>query len=339
MRTNAVRAAALLVLSLGTSGCYLAHLAAGQARLLRARQPIEALLADPSTPPELRARLELTERAREFAAGLGLDVGGQYTSYVPWPGDRVVTSVVATRAGELEPAGFSYPFLGRLPYKGFFDRERAEAEAERLRARGLDVCEVGVRAYSTLGWFDDPVTGPMLRGDEGAVVEVIVHELVHATVYVPGDADFNEGVASFIGEEGAVQFYAGSAHPERARRERQRVDESRQIEQAILQLRAQVAALYAREPAGPGRDAARRDVERRARERIAELPLASYDAADLVASLQLNDACLALAGTYSADLDAYAARLAELDGDLRAFVARLRHAAEASDPRAALLAD
>ena len=116
--------AVLLSLPLLATGCYLGHLAEGQIRLLRARRSLDAVLADPTTPAELRAELVLVGRVRAYAETLGLDVGGQYTSYVAWPGDRVITAVVAARPGELEPAGFWFPLLGRLPYKGYFDPER-----------------------------------------------------------------------------------------------------------------------------------------------------------------------------------------------------------------------
>lgn len=322
---------------LGTSGCYLAHVAAGQVRLLRASRPIETVLADPSTTPDVRERLLLAGRARAFAIDLGLEVGGQYTSYVPWPGDRLVTSVVATRPGEVEPAGFWFPILGRLPYKGFFDSERAAREAARLRARGWDVCEVGVRAYSTLGWLDDPLTGPLIRGDEGWLVETIVHELVHATVFRRGHPDFNEGVASFIGEEAAVAFYAESGEPGRAAAERQRVADRRRLRAALLGLRRRVEELYTTMPAGDARAAARLGLEMRAREEIAGLPMAAREGRELAGRLRLNDACLALAATYASDTHLYGQRLAALGGDLRRFVLRLRDAEDADDPRAALL--
>jgi predicted aminopeptidase len=311
--------------------------AAGQVRLLCHRQPITEILEDPATPPALRERLTVVEEVRAFAADLGLDVGERYTSYVAWPGDRVVTTVVATRPGEVEPAGWYFPVVGRVPYKGFFDRDRARAEAERQRARGRDVCQFGVAAYSTLGWFDDPVTGPMLRGDEGTTVETILHELVHATVFVPGDADFNEGVATFVGEEASVAFFARTEGAEAARRERRRVEDARRLLAERLRFREQVAALYASAPPGPERRDQRDQLERDARRAIAALPLASPESAAAAAALPLNDACLALTGTYAADLEGYAERLRALDGDLRAFVARMRAAARAPDPRAALL--
>jgi predicted aminopeptidase len=305
---------------------------------MRARQPIEALLADPATPADLRQRLALVQEARAFARSLGLEVAGQYTSYVEWPGDRVVTTVVVTRPGEVTPAGWYFPILGRVPYKGFFEREKAKAEAARQRAKGLDVCEVAVSAYSTLGWLDDPVTGPMIRAEEGPTVETILHELVHATVYLRGQADFNEGVASFIGEEGSVRFYAETQRPEAAQRERARIEDWRQVQAATLRLRQRVEELYASKPGGDERDAARSQLERRAWETIAALPLTTRDAREVAESLRLNDACLALTGTYAANLAPYTEKLAALGGDLRTFVMRLREAAESPDPRAALLA-
>jgi predicted aminopeptidase len=331
-------AAVALLLSLATPGCYLGHLAAGQARLLRARQPIEEVVADPATSAQLREQLLLVGDVRRFATGLGLDVGEQYTSFVPWPGDRVVTTVVATRPGELTPVGFRFPFVGTVPYKGFFDPERAEAEAERQRAGGRDVCVVGVAAYSTLGWIDDPVTGPMVRGDTGRFVETLLHELVHATVFVKDQVDFNEGVASFIGEEASVRFFEAAHRREDAERRRAELAEGRRIDSEILRLRETLESLYTSSEPGPGRDARRDAAEAATRAKVASLSLAERDAGALAAALRLNDACLALAATYTDDLDRYAERLAAFGDDLAAFVARLRDVADREDPRAALLA-
>jgi predicted aminopeptidase len=310
-------------------------------RLLSARQAIEDVLANPETPDALREQLDTVEQVRSYAAELGLDVGERYTSYVDWPGDRIVTIVVATRPGEVVPAGWSFPIVGRVPYKGFFDPERASAEAERLRERGRDVCEVPVPAYSTLGWFDDPVTGPMLRGGDGRTVQTLIHELVHATVYVADDSDFNEGVASFVGEEGSVRFFAKTGRDHDAEAARHRIEDWRRVRAEMMRLRARVGELYANEPdANDQDDAARAErrtqLENDTREAVRGLDLHQLDATATAESLRLNDACLALVGTYEADVDRYGQRLAELGGDLRAFVAMLREAAGSPDPRAAL---
>jgi predicted aminopeptidase len=329
----------LLAISAGLSGCYYTHLAMGQNRLLRARQPIEAVLADPATSPEIRERLLLVLQVREFAIELGLDVGEQYTSFVEWPGDRVVSAVVATQPGTVTPAGFHFLLLGRLPYKGFFDRERAEKEAEALRADGLNVCEFGVSAYSTLGWMDDPITEPMLRQEPGQLAEEILHELVHATVYLKDHANFNESIASFIGEEGSVLFFENNLQPERAHRRRLKIEDVRRVDAELLRFRDEVSALYASQDSGTSRDEIRRDLEERARKRIRNLPLGTLDPNQLAAVLRMNDACLALTGTYASELERYAALFSRLDGDLGALIARLKGVKDSKDPLEALLAD
>ena len=300
-------------------------------------RPIDDVIADPATPAALRERLAWIHEVRTFASRLGLEVNDQYTRYVEWPGDRVVTTVVATPPGSLEPHEFWFPIVGNVPYKGFFDLSRAEAEAARLRADHYDVCIVPVRAYSTLGWFEDPITGPMLRGGDGTLVETLMHELVHATVYLPSEADFNEGVANFIGEEASVRFFTETRGAEAGQRERQRIQDDRAISNEVLGFRREVEQLYASGAAEGPRSSSRAAAETRARGDIARLRLRSRDPKQVASQVRLSDACLALASTYLADMFAYEKKLDSLGGDLPAFIARLRKAAEAEDPRAALL--
>ncbi|MEE2673322.1 MAG: aminopeptidase [Myxococcota bacterium] len=317
----------LALVTLGSPGCYYAHLASGQVRVLMARQPIRDLREDTNTPDRLRDQLALVERARSFASELGLEVGRQYTSYVDWPGDRIVTTVVATNPGEVEAAGFRFPLLGEVPYKGFFDIRAAEDEAQALRAKGLDVCVVPVTAYSTLGWMDDPVTAPMLRQGDTRLVETLLHELVHATVFVPNQPEFNEGVARFIGQEATVRFDASAAS-------RTRVSEDRRVAAETLAFRARVAALYEDSDESAGTGGERAAIEHAFRKHLAKLPLTSRDPVSLAARARLNDACLALSGTYAADNTRLERLLDELDGDLVRLIERLREAAQAEDSRA-----
>jgi len=326
-------------------GCYYGHLAVGQGRLLWRRQPIEQLLAAPDTSDALRIRLRLVQDVRRHASELGLSVGEQYTSYVAWPGDRIVTTIVATRPGEVEAAGFRFPLLGVLPYKGFFELEAAEGEAAELRADGLDVCVVPIRAYSTLGWLADPVTEPMLAGDDLELVETLLHELVHATAYVDDDTDFNESVASFVGREAAARYVGqrgldGDARSpsELEAEQRRRSDDSQHIAAEVAALRKSVAELYARELAPREQEAARSKLERDARERVTRLDLHRPDATELAQQLRLGDACLALQGAYSDDLPLHAELLDRLGGDLPAFVDRLRESADSDTPREAFFA-
>ena len=293
------------------------------------------MLGDASTPPALRDRLVLVAQVRDFAAELGLRVGTRYTQYAPWPGDRIVTTVVATRAGEVEPAGFWFPIVGRVPYKGYFDPARADDEAASLRASGLDVCESPVAAYSTLGWFDDPVTEPMLREPEGDLVETLFHELLHATVYLRGDSEWSEGTASFVGEEARVRFYAATRGEEAAARERERVSARRRLREALLATREEVQRLYAGSAPGPARDAARAELDRRTREAVAALAPPGQGAV-WSAHVSTNDACLALAATYAGLTPCLDARLDALHGDLGALVSQLVAAGQSAHPSHAL---
>jgi len=297
---------------------------------------VDSLLETPELEAGLRARLQRALEVRRSAVALGLEVGEHYLHYVEWPGDALLVSLVSTRPGELEPVTSWFPIVGAVPYRGYFDSALADREAERRRGRGLDVCRVEVRAYSTLGWFSDPLTGPMLRQPEPLLVETLFHELLHASVFAAGEADFNEGVASFVGQEARVRFFAEREGPEAGRRERRQVEASRGLQAEVGALRSRVEALYAREAAGPGREAARARLEDEARARVAALELPGRDAAATAAALELGDACLALAGTYHGDLERWDGVLTELDGDLEAFVERARRAAEAPDPRRAL---
>jgi predicted aminopeptidase len=329
-----VVAAILVVL---TSGCYLAQVGMGQARLMRARTPIAHVVADPTTPAPVRERLLLVSDVRAFASKLGLEVGEQYTSYAPWPGDRIVTALVATRPGEIEPHEFWFPLVGHVPYKGYFDEERAQQDAREMEAEGFTTCLSPVPAYSTLGWFQDPVTGPMLRGEKSDLVETLIHELVHRTVYAEDAADFNEGIATFVGQTGMIQFFEARDGPSSASATRARalVADDRAIAERLEALRAQVERLYRTEPAGPDRDAARARAEEEARAALAGLALTTQDPRVLARDVQLGDACLALEGTYTRDLARYDEALGRA-GDLPTLVLRAKRAARSADPRQTL---
>lgn len=347
--TRAAGRLAVAIVAAFASGCYYGHLARGQMALLWAREPVPEVLARKDTPAAVRRRLALAQSVRAFAAEIGLAVDGQYTSYVPWEGDRLVTTLVRTRPGRVEPDDFHFPLVGALPYKGYFDSGRALEEAAHLRAEGFDVCVSPVVAYSTLGWVDDPLTGPMLRsvGSDDELVETLVHELVHANAYWPDDPDLAESLATFTGEEAAVAFFEARGEADAAARARARVEDDRRIAAVVLALRNAVEALYASAglagegvedgadpPALPAAVAEERAIlEARARARLAALDLAVRPAAQVAELARLSDACLALRGTYAADLPAQAALFEARGRDLRAWIARLRALADDEAPR------
>lgn len=330
MKSWLIAALFLLALPWALGGCYYTHLAVGQGRLLLARKPADSVRNDPKTPGGISRALELVAEVRTFAETLELDVGERYASYAPWPGDRVITTVVATQPNSLDSHLFRFPLVGAVPYKGFFEQDRALREAAKLKDRGLDVCVLPVRAYSTLGWFDDPVTGPMLRMSESRLVEVILHELVHATVYAPGAADFNEGLATFVGQEAAVRFEALRGEEAASRT---RVREDREIARRFARFRKELRDLYSEVSPGAARNSRRGALEDELRKELAAYPATSFDAARLARETPLNDACQAISGTYESDLPLYEALLDSLDGDLPALLRRAAEAAEGEDPR------
>jgi predicted aminopeptidase len=163
--------------------------------------------------PAARARLEWVPRILDFArTELDLDPGDSYRTYLDTGGEPVSHAVTAAHPLALVPYEWSFPFVGRVPYKGYFEEEDARAEAARLDEEGLDVDVFPVGAFSTLGWFRDPVLSTMPDGSLAGLVDIILHETTHRTVYFPGRAEFNESLASHVAEEGTVRFLL--SHPE-----------------------------------------------------------------------------------------------------------------------------
>lgn len=213
MRLSVVLRLALLATALLLGGCstlgYYAHLARGQWAVLAAREPIADILADASREPRLRERLKLALQARRWAvAALALPDNASYTLYADVHRPFVLWNVFATPELSLEGIEHCFPVAGCVAYRGYYDEAAAKAEAARLAARGLDSHVAGVPAYSTLGWFDDPILSPMLRWDDEQLVASLFHELAHQQVYAPGDTAFNESYASFVEQEGLRQWRA-----------------------------------------------------------------------------------------------------------------------------------
>jgi predicted aminopeptidase len=208
--------AVLLALLAGLGGCtslgYYGQAIAGHIELMRATRPIDDLLADTGRDPLLHERLRLALRLRRFAAEeLGLPDNDSYTRYADLDRDYVLWNVFATPALSLESRQWCYPLVGCLAYRGYYKRERAEAHARRLADAGDDVYVGPVAAYSTLGWFDDPLTGAMLQRDELHLARVMFHELAHQALYVRDDTDFNEAFATAVAEISVTRWLAGSA--------------------------------------------------------------------------------------------------------------------------------
>jgi predicted aminopeptidase len=173
----------------------------GQLELLRKRTPIEELLADPDLDPELRLSLGAVAEIRRFAVReLALPDNDSYTSYVDLDRPYVVWNVVAAEEFATKPKRWCFPFAGCVAYRGFFDREAAEAFRERLDEDGYDTFSGGSTAYSTLGYFSDPVLSTMLGSGEQYIASLLFHELAHQRLYIKDDSEFNEAFATAIEE-------------------------------------------------------------------------------------------------------------------------------------------
>ncbi len=179
----------------------------GQLDVVWNARPIGEVLADPDFPDSLKHKIQFMQQVREFAIdSLGLKDTDNYTTVYDQRGQDILWNLSACEPFSLQSVEWSFPFLGRFSYKGFFDLDRAKAEQEELKALGYDTRIRTVGAWSTLGWFKDPILSNQLRRGEGALAELVIHELTHATIFVKDSLVYNENLASFIGERGALRF-------------------------------------------------------------------------------------------------------------------------------------
>jgi len=224
LRLQFLFSAFLLSVSL-LSGCspfYILRAAYEEGKILWRREPIESVLQRPDLDPETQEKLRLVLSVREYARDvLKFRVGGSYASYSYV--DRKALSYVLTAAPktDLTPYTWWFLFVGRVPYKGFFSEEAVKTEAESFHAQGYDTYVRATSAFSTLGWFDDPLLAHLLRYDKITLAEVIFHELLHNTLFVSGAVDFNESLANFVGNQAAILFFRdrygeGSSEHQRA---------------------------------------------------------------------------------------------------------------------------
>ncbi len=322
------------------AGCarvgYYAQAALGQASLLLARQDARALSEDPRTAPALAAKLRLIESLLRYARlELALPVGNRYRGYVELPGAPVWNLVVAPEF-DVAAREYCYPIAGCAIYRGYFSRRAAEREAARL-AVDHDVHIAAAAAYSTLGWFNDPILSSFIHYDEAALADLLFHELAHSVVYVRGDSAFNESFASFVGNQGASAWLAARGGDPEAYQARLAAD--RALFRFLAGWRQRLADLYRQDIA----DDAKRQLKaelfaamgadyRRARRRLGD---GRHDAA---MDRPFNNARLALSATYRGLYPGFAELFRTVGGDWRAFYAAVGELAALSpDARRAAL--
>jgi len=335
--------ALLVVLALVATplGRYLLRAGYEEARILLRRRPIAGMVSDSSTPPALRERLRLVEDARRFAVdSLGLEAGESFTTYAQLDRDTLVLVLSAAWRDRLEAYRWWFPLVGRLPYKGYFDPARAEQERARFEARGFDTYLRPASAFSTLGWFNDPLLSTTVRADTTWLANTVIHELSHNTLFVAGNAEFSESFASFIGTRGAERFF----------RERGSDSAAAQVvadwrdDQALGAFWAATASsldsAYAQWPGdSAARVAARDTVYAHARVRLVDSvgPTLARVPRSYLERLPLDNAALLARRTYARELDLFDSVFVRQGGDVRRAIGAIRDAVRgAPDPFAAL---
>ena len=304
---------------------YFAHLAKGEYGVLSARRPLDAVLADPATDPKLKARLQLAQQARAFASDkLDLPRNGSYTLYADVGRPYVAWNVFATPEFSLQAVTHCFIIAGCVGYQGYFDKPRAEARAKELEAQGYDTYVGGVPAYSTLGWFDDPILNTMMRWDDDLLDGTIFHELAHQKNYVKNDTAFNESYATFVEEEGVRQWRASRGLPPgEDLGERRQQDFTR----LVLGARERLAALYASgQPAAQMRAAKQTEIERlRADYRsLRDTQWQGYNGYDAWMDAPINNAKLLPFGLYHKWVPAFAALYEQQGRDWPRFFAAVK---------------
>lgn len=240
---------ALISLIALAAGCqaigYYKQAISGQMEMLSHQHPLAKLIADPETPPQLKEKFQLVLALRKFAeTKLSLPADGHYLSYVDLHRSNAVWNVYAAPEFSLEPKSWWFPIVGRVTYRGYFSEAAAQTYAAKLRKQGFDIFVGGVDAYSTLGWFKDPVLNTFIDDSERRLAALIFHELAHQRLFISGDTEFNEAFATAVAEEGVRRWLIEKN--DRAALEKYRTDLRRKKQFVVLiqDARAQLNAIY-----------------------------------------------------------------------------------------------
>lgn len=298
---------------------YYAHVGHGQLSLLARREPVARAIDDVRLSKDTRERLRRVQAARRFASEhLGLPDNRSYTSYVQLDRPFVTWSVFATAEFSVEPITHCFPIAGCVAYRGYFDKALAQREAKRLAEQGDDTAVRGVAAFSTLGWFADPIVSSMLHGDDDELDGVVFHELAHQKFYVRDDSSFNESYATFVAAQGVREWRAASGLPPPPASD----EHDRAFARMVLDLRERLRTLYATaQPDTVLRQRKREEIDA-FRERYALARDSEWngdDGYDAFVASPINNASLVPFGLYDRWVGAFAALFA-LDGsDWNAF--------------------
>ena len=342
LRSLAVVALALVAyLVLAPTGRYLLRGAWEEAKILARRRPLSDILADSATPAPLRSKLQLVLAARAYARdSLALDVGESFSTYSETGRDTLTLLVSGAYRDRLKAYTWWFPIVGRVPYKGYFDFDEARRQERALNARGFDTRLGAVAAFSTLGWFNDPLLPSTLRADSLQLANTVVHELTHNTYYAPGGAVFNESFANFVGYRGAEQFFRARGQAAAAAEVNARWKDEIVMGRFWATLYARVDSAF---KSHPGEEASAVAARLAAREALFSEARASllHDVAPRLKTIsirsvervRLDNAVLMSRRVYLTDLDVFDAILSKNRWDLRRTVREIVAAARADEER------
>lgn len=305
IRFNITKYAALIFTALTVSACssfgYYMDLMAGHSELLEQQKPISEILVDKETNLKLRELLETSQDIRNFASNsLDLPENDSYRMYADLKRRYAVWNVIAAKEFSVEPKKWCFLFVGCLSYRGYFSKEDAVAYASELKSEGYDVYVAGASAYSTLGWFDDPLLNTMMYKSEARRAGVIFHELAHQVVYIEGDSAFNEAFATTVEEEGIQRWMAKKGQNEQY--EAYLLDKKRnsEINKLLQETRDQLKDLYKTNISRKEKRSEKRRLFSLMQNNYSELKKSwgDYNAYDKWMNQELNNAHLLLIATY-----------------------------------------
>lgn len=332
------KTALILILTGLLSGCsglaYYSQAVNGHLEILASTRPIQELVNDPATDSALRIKLEQTKLIRDFASReLALPDNDSYRHYVDLGRPFVVWNVSAASEFSLRPEQWCMPIVGCVSYRGFYDRQAAEQLATEMRQQGFDTYVSGVPAYSTLGYFSDPVLNTFLRFGDGEVARLIFHELAHQRVYVAGDTAFNESFAVTVELEGVRRWLTRNGKPEAATYAAHRQRE-RQFADLVAIYRDKLGEVYAAKLSVEAKRQAKAKVIADLRSAYGELKATwnGYSGYDKWFEVDLNNAKIAALAVYTQLVPAFQALLEAEDHNLSRFYARVEALAGLSKP-------
>lgn len=324
LRMTSAVLAALSLASCSTVGFY-QQAATGQAEILLKRQPVERVLADPSTEDTLRARLELSQKMLDFAATeLDMPSGGSFTGYTDLGRPHVVWVLHAAPELSMEPKTWWYPVVGRQEYRGYFSETGARRLERSLQASGYETWLSQVDAYSTLGYFRDPLLNTYIHREEPLLAELLFHELAHQRHFRSGETAFNEGLAEAVGREGVRRWLASRGNQQGLDAYEARLRRLAAAGAQIQRTAARLDQIYQSDRDPPSMRAAKEAEIAELRRRLAAMnPRPGSGLADWVTGT-LNNARINSFTAYEDEVPRFTGLLAECGGDFREFWHRVK---------------